>query len=84
MEKQADKYSFNNREVLASMVRFAGLKKGRWMLAIQFDFKGGNIGSDQDDIAPGSVTLIRGLQLVRADDDAPESLVIDAANMESD
>lgn len=80
MEKKPDEttYSYSNREVIALMIKAAGITEGKWTMRPSFKTRGGNFGPNDDDMVPGFFTVINGYKLIEADEDDSSSLVVDA------
>lgn len=71
--------TFTHQELLELLVRAAGLKTGKWMLLVNFGFSAANIGPDAASVMPSAIVGVQNVGLARAPDDAPASLVVDAA-----
>lgn len=72
-------FSFTWAEVAELLVKRANLHEGRWVVLPEFSVNAGIIGQTPGDSKPGAAILLNSLQLVRAQADAPERLVVDAS-----
>jgi hypothetical protein len=78
---ETTQYDFSHREVLLLLLKQAGVREGRWMFSATFRFGAGNFGQSETHVFPGAVITLEKLGIVRAPEDAPPSLVVDAAEM---
>lgn len=76
---EINQYTFSHKELVELMIKKAGLHEGRWMLMTTFGFTAGNFGPSDDQMIPGIVAAVQSLGIQRADQNAPSSLVVDAA-----
>ena len=75
---EIDTYSFTHRELLALMIKAAGVKDGEWQLTANLGFSAGNFGPDDQTISPGAAVMIGNLAITRAKPDSPRALVMSA------
>lgn len=73
---EVDSYTFSNRELLALLIKAAGLKEGTWQLQANFGFSAGNFGPDENSVSPGGLVVVNHFGLVRAKPESPRSLVM--------
>jgi len=71
-------YAFHHREVLALLIKAAGVKDGDWQLQVTFGFSAGNFGPDDKDVNPGAIAVVTQLGITKAAPDSPKSLVMNA------
>lgn len=80
---EADAYTFTHKELVALLIRRAGVSEGKWMLQVNFGFTAGNFGANEEDVSPGGIMLINKVGITRAKEGAPGSLVVDASEVNS-
>jgi len=78
---EVSQYNFPHREVLALLMKQAGVLEGRWMLSATFRFGAGNFGQTENQVFPGAVITLESIGIVKAPEDAPPSLVMDAEDI---
>lgn len=76
-----NQYTWDHRELLDLLAKAANLNEGRWMLSVNFNMTPGNFGPSDKEIIPGILVGVARIGLQRADKNAPEALVIDAADI---
>ncbi|MES2845608.1 MAG: hypothetical protein V4747_11315 [Pseudomonadota bacterium] len=76
---EVDSYKFSHVELLELMVKSANIHDGKWMLQVHFNITVANIGPEESAVSPGAVVAVQQIGIIKAKDDAPKSLVIDAA-----
>jgi hypothetical protein len=80
---EIETYTFPNKELLALLIKAAGVREGRWMLQINFGMTAGNFGPDEENINPGAVSIIQSVGITKAKQDSPKGLVLDAESVNS-
>ena len=78
---EVNQYTWDHRELLELLAKAANLDEGRWMLSVNFSMTPGNFGPSDKEIIPGILVGVARVGLQRADKNAPEALVIDAADI---
>jgi hypothetical protein len=78
---EASQYMFKHKELVAMMIKEAGLHEGKWALAINFGFAAINAGPGPDQMNPTAVAGVQAIGLQKAADDSPPALVVDAAEV---
>ncbi len=80
---EATQYTFSWPEVTEMLIKKQDIHEGEWMTAVQFAIAGGVIGQGPTpaDAKPGVMVFANGLQLVRAEPNAPPHLVVDAGKV---
>lgn len=78
---EANQYTLTHKELVEMMVKKAGIHEGRWVLMTTFAFTAGNFGPSDDQSLPGVVVGVQKLGIQRAEANSPESLVVDAAEV---
>jgi hypothetical protein len=68
-------------EVTELLIKKADIHEGRWMAIPEYSLNAGIIGPKPEDSKPGVAMLLNSLQLVKADQNAPALLVVDAAKV---
>jgi hypothetical protein len=80
---EATQFSFDLREATIALIKQQGLHEGFWMIAFEFNFTAGMLGSaGPADVKPAALMQIAKLQLIQAPDankDIP--FVVDAAKV---
>jgi hypothetical protein len=64
-------YSFDLREVTETLIRAQGIKSGLWVLSFELNLGVGIFGQKSDEIFPGAVMQISGIQLNKPKPDQP-------------
>jgi hypothetical protein len=78
-------YTISLREAATTLVKAAGIKEGKWMLAFNFSFGAGNLGESEDSTRPGGFVMINQMLLSRQPDDAPDlPFIVDAAQLHAE
>jgi hypothetical protein len=75
---EANQYLFTNKELLALLIKEAGVHEGKWMLAANIAFSPGNFGPTPDQMSPGAVVAIVQMGIQRAGADTLEQMALDA------
>jgi hypothetical protein len=78
---EATSYMFKHKELLEMLIKKAGLHQGRWILAVNFGFSGGNMGPNPEEVSPGAVVAVLGIGIAQAQPDSPPGLTLDAAEV---
>jgi hypothetical protein len=78
---EVSQFAFKHKELLELMVKKADLHEGKWMMLVNFGFAAANFGPTPEEISPGGIVVVSSIGLQKATDDAPPSLVIDAAEV---
>lgn len=76
---EANQYTFSNKELLAILIKEAGVHEGRWMLIATFNFSAGNFGPTPEQMLPGAVTAVSNLGIQRSQAETPVEITLDAA-----
>lgn len=76
-----DSYTFNHAEILELMVKSAGVHEGKWMLQIHFNITVANFGPEEKSVGPGAIVVVHQIGIIKAKDDSPKALVVDAAEV---
>ena len=74
-------YEFKFKEVLEALVKQAGIHEGKWQLVINFGLAAANMGPTPSEVVPGAAVAVAGIGLMKAVNDSPEALVIDAGEV---
>jgi hypothetical protein len=78
---EVNQYVFTNKELLALLVKEAGIHDGKWMLLVNFGFSAANVGTSPDQASPAAMVALLSLGIQKAQPDSPPSLVLDAAEV---
>lgn len=78
---EASEYTFSHAEVAAAMLKEAGIREGKWILAVNFGLAAGITGPSEETAVPSAFVGVTGFALVRADPASPQALVVDAAEV---
>jgi hypothetical protein len=78
---EANQYTFTNKELLALLMKQAGVREGKWMLLTNFGFGASHLGPSPDKMAPGAFAIINHMGIQRAGPEVPEEMTIDAAEI---
>jgi hypothetical protein len=70
---------FQHKELVELLIKKANIHEGRWMLAVNFGFSAGNFGSTAEQVVPGAIVAVLGVGLLRAAQDTPDALQVDAS-----
>jgi hypothetical protein len=78
-----NQYTWSHKELVALLVKAAGIHEGRWYLMMNFALGAGNVGPSEDAVSPAAIIGITnvGIQRELPDQKAPASLVVDAAEV---
>jgi hypothetical protein len=76
---EASQFTFTHKELVEALIKKADLHEGRWMLLVNFGFAAINGGPSPDQISPTAMSVIQSIGIQKAPDDAPPSLLADAA-----
>ncbi|MGN6100434.1 MAG: hypothetical protein ACTHOR_04725 [Devosia sp.] len=69
-------YDFSHRELLALLIRAAGVADGRWQLQVTFGFAAGNFGPNEEGLSPGGMVVVDHVGITKARPDSPSGLVM--------
>jgi hypothetical protein len=72
-------YTFKHQELIAALIKQAGLHEGKWQLTFQFGLGAINMGPSPEDMVPAAAVGIMSVGLTKAQPDSPPALVADAA-----
>ena len=78
---EANQYTFSNKELLALLMKEAGVREGRWMLMANFGVSPGSIGPSPEQVSPGVAIFIGHIGISKAQPDTPEAVTLDAAEI---
>jgi hypothetical protein len=70
---------FQHKEIAELLIKKADIHEGRWMLSVNFGFAAGNFGATPDQAAPGVVATVMAIGIMRAAQDTPDALQVDAS-----
>jgi hypothetical protein len=73
------KLAFTYQEVLAALIKQAGLHEGTWQLTMSFGLGAINMGPTEAEVVPGAAVAVTGIGLQKARQDSPPALTADAA-----
>ncbi len=76
---EINQYTFKHQELLAALIKQAGLHEGKWQLIIGFNLIGANIGTEPGTANPSAIVTVSTVGLQKARADSPPELVADAA-----
>jgi hypothetical protein len=76
---EVSQIEFTHQELVTQLIKAAGLHEGKWMLLVNFNFSAGNFGASATEAFPGAIVAVSKIGLVRATEDAPDGLVVDAS-----
>ena len=76
---EATQFSFDLTEVAETLLKKQGIHEGKWVIALEFTINIGFVGLTPENVRPGMMVLANSVQLVKAQDGSPPSLVVDAA-----
>jgi hypothetical protein len=74
-------YAFSHKEVIAALIKQAGLHEGKWQLTMTFGLAATNMGPDEASVVPGAAVAVTGIGLQKAMAASPSSLTVDAAEV---
>jgi hypothetical protein len=74
-------FTFTHKELVEALIKKADLHDGKWMLLITFGFGAINTGPGPDQVLPTALASVQHVSIQKAPDDAPPSLVADAAQV---
>ena len=78
---EVSSYSFSHKELLEALIKASKIHEGEWMLQFNFGFTAGNFGPNEDSVSPGAISVVNHVGIIRAPENAPRSLVVDAAKI---
>jgi len=76
---EIDQYTFTYKELAEALVKKAGLHTGMWQLFVRFGLGAGNAGPEADQVVPTAFIPLLGIGLMKAKEDGPPGLIVDAA-----
>ena len=76
-----ERHIFTHKELVETLIKKAGLHDGKWMLLVNFGFTAVNTGPSRDHILPTAIAAVQNIGIQRATEDAPPSMVADAAEV---
>lgn len=78
----ATTYSFDLREATIALLKIQGIREGRWVLAVEFNFAAMAMGVSPEEARPTGIVQVNRLQLMRAPDGTPSvPQEVDAASI---
>jgi hypothetical protein len=80
---EINQYSFKYQEVIAALIKQAGLHEGRWQITMTFGMGAANMGPSPAEVVPGAAVAVTGIGLIRATAESPEAITADAAIINS-
>jgi hypothetical protein len=78
---EAQNYIFSHREIVETLIKKQNLHEGLWMIYIEFNLQGGNVGQSKDQALPSAIIQVGKIGIQRVDKDNPfadSALVVDA------
>ena len=78
---EVTQFSFAWPEVTEMLIKKADIHEGQWLAIAEFGINAGIMGVTPTDAKPGVAILLTKLQLMKADANAPPSLVLDASKV---
>jgi hypothetical protein len=79
---EVTQYSFNWAELAEMLIKKQNIHEGQWMATVEFAISSGAFGvAGPADAKPGVMLLANGVQLIRAQPNFPQHLVVDAAKV---
>jgi len=78
---EASQYMFKHKEVVAALIKAAGVHEGKWQLIATFGLAAMNMGPNEAEVSPGAAVAVSGIGIQRAEEGSPSSLVADAAEV---
>jgi len=76
---EATKIAFKYEEVVAALIKQAGLYEGKWQLTMTFGLAAMNTGPNDTELVPGAAVAVTAVGLQKASDGSPSTLTVDAA-----
>ena len=70
---------FQHKEIAELLLKKADIHEGKWMLSLNFGFAVGNFGPTPDQAVPGAVATVLAIGIIRAAQDTPDALQVDAS-----
>ncbi len=77
-EEKPKPITFTHKEIAEALVKYAGLKEGRWGIYIEFGITGANIGT-KEDLTPAAIVPVVKIGLQRFPNE--NNLTVDAASL---
>jgi hypothetical protein len=79
----ANQFTWTYKELIALMIKAAGIHEGRWTVLHNYGFVPGNFGPSNDQMSPGVIVALTAIGIQREVPGAvpPSSLVVDAAEV---
>lgn len=77
-------FMLTNKELLALLIRHAGVHEGRWLLSMTFGYGPGNFGPTPESVSPGVVVAVNQVGIQREPADGPpipDGMVLDASQV---
>jgi len=81
---ETDRYVFDHREIVETLVKHQSLHDGLWMMLVEFGIKGMNVGPSNNDLAPAALVPVLKIGITKIAPDHPlagSNLVVDAAKV---
>ncbi|MGB0086538.1 MAG: hypothetical protein WBP94_14340 [Rhodomicrobiaceae bacterium] len=75
---------FTHKELLEMLLKQAHVHEGKWVLMARFGIAPGNYGPSPDQIVPGALFTVTHMGILRATDDTPEGMWMDASIVNPD
>ncbi|WOH80658.1 hypothetical protein RX327_33705 [Bradyrhizobium sp. BEA-2-5] len=76
---EPSQFMFTYHELIAAMVKQAGIHEGKWQLIMNFGLGAGNMGPTEAELVPGAMVAVTSIGIQKATDGAPAALVVDAS-----
>jgi len=70
---------FKYQELAEALVKQAALHEGKWQVVMTFGLAAANMGPNDAELVPGAAIAVTSVGLVKAMEESPQSLVVDAA-----
>ncbi|WP_369723304.1 hypothetical protein AB8Z38_04525 [Bradyrhizobium sp. LLZ17] len=78
---EVNSITVQQKELVELLIKNAGVHEGKWMLLVNFGFGAMNGGPSPDQMMPTAVVALQSIGIQRAEEGAPPSMVVDAAQV---
>jgi hypothetical protein len=76
---ETTRVTFKYQEVLAALIKQAGIHEGKWQIVMTFGLAGMNMGPSDAEVVPGAAVAVTSISLQKATSESPPALTADAA-----
>jgi hypothetical protein len=76
---ETTRVTFKYQEVLAALIKQAGIHEGKWQIVMTFGLAGMNMGPSEVEVVPGAAVAVTSISLQKATPESPPALTADAA-----